>query len=92
LVLWGASINPQAAAQEGLVDFDISGATSRSANDNTALRWSNGTGGPTDTLWRAFSIEFIIVTAGSNTFTLKYRREGSGTVNFSRRHLIVVPL
>lgn len=68
--------------------FAVSGATTTAANDQWSIR-SNGlhaTG-----YFRCTSATVIPLTAGSNTFTMKYR-VGSGTGRFDHRHIIVMPL
>ena len=40
---------------------------------------------------RASASAFITTTPGSHTFTAVYRQQGSGTVVFSARNLIVIP-
>lgn len=84
-----ARINNTTASQPGVVGYDISGATSFSANDNRAL-WqeSNGTGE-----FQRCSIVSLhtALTGGSNTFTMKYR-VGGGTGEFQYREIFVIPL
>jgi len=75
------------------LDFAVSGATTRNADDSTAL----ATRQPlvTDTFpefrIRASSASVVTLTAGSNTFTAKYR-VNSGTGNFSERRITVINL
>jgi hypothetical protein len=72
------------------MDFGISGATTRSATDSTALgHWSTIANGPRI---RHSSASFVTVTAGSNTFTAKYRRDYDGTATFENREITVIDL
>jgi len=77
-----------------LVGFAISGATTVSASDeysiggiyyfDTSTKLESKTGGT-----------FVVtgLTAGSNTFTMKFRRkDGSSTVNFNQKSISVVNL
>ena len=72
------------------MDFAISGATTRSATDATALaHWSTIANGPRI---RSTSASFVTVTAGSNTFTAKYKRDYDGTATFENRQITVIDL
>ena len=71
-----------------LADFAVSGATTRAASDLTALR---SVGSDTNQSVRASAVTLVTLTAGSNTFTVKYR-VNAGTGQFVNRTLIVVPL
>ncbi len=71
------------------MDFAISGATTRSASDTTAYLARTDTGG--DIWGRASAANLVTVTAGSNTFTAKYR-VSSGTGTFVDRSIIVIDL
>jgi hypothetical protein len=66
-----------AANSVGRMDFDISGATTRSAGaTGTALNLGNDGIGSSNGL-RATSVNYMTVTAGSNTFTAKYSKRGT---------------
>jgi len=69
-------------------DFAISGATTRSADNTTALLGRNNSG---QFRVRATSVNLMTVTAGSNTFTMKYS-VNAGTGTFADRTITVVPL
>jgi len=64
--------------------FDITGATAFSASDSYAVQLQ-GTGG--QKVGAMFL--YTVLTAGSNTFTAKYRVSTSGTGTFSARRLSV---
>jgi len=69
-------------------DFAISGATTRSASATTSLLLRNNAG---QGRVRATVVNLMTVTAGSNTFTMKYSVNG-GTGTFAERAITVVPL
>lgn len=73
-------------ANDNFVGVAVSGATTLAAADATALR-VNGTAGGRVT---AFA-EITGLTAGANTFTLKYRTSG-GTFTAKNRHVAVFNL
>jgi hypothetical protein len=74
----------------GTMDFDISGATSRSATGATRLAGSNeGQGSSIGT--RSTSVTYLTVTAGSNTFTAKYFKRGT-SATFDNRAITVFDL
>ena len=70
------------------MSYDISGATSDSANDNRALQLQ-GTGGQHV---GATFFHSSILTPGVNTFTAKYRCSTAGNATFSVRRLMVIPM
>jgi hypothetical protein len=66
--------------------YAVSGATTISATFDTALNYQNGTGLQT----RSSSVSRLSsLTAGSNTFTAKYRVSGSRG-RFRKRNIQVV--
>jgi hypothetical protein len=69
----------------GNVDFAISGATTRAASDTTSLQSSNVAP------FRFSMARIFTVTAGSNTFTMKYKST-SGTTTFQNRQISVIDL
>lgn len=71
------------------VDFAISGATTRSASTATMLAGRGRTS--VDLRLRATVVNLMTVTAGSNTFTMKYS-VGGGTGTFYDRTITVVAL
>jgi hypothetical protein len=73
---------------QGAASFAVSGATTIAADDaNSVLIGSYNTG----THSRASAATLVTLTAGSNTFTMKYKCD-SGTVNFADRTIIVINL
>jgi len=72
------------------MDFEVSGATSRSASDQTALLLRSTVAN--FPFMRASSASFLTVTAGSNTFTAKYRKGHDGTATFQDRQITVIDL
>jgi hypothetical protein len=73
-------------------DFDISGASTRSAQDATSARFEQDT----NEFQRYTAVTHVTgLNAGSNVFTMKYKIASAGTTsaaNFRDRHLIVYPL
>jgi len=72
----------------GYIDFAISGATTRAAADATSAFVS---GDNTASNSRVGVANLMTVTAGSNTFTMKYKLN-AGTGSFGDRTIIVVAL
>jgi hypothetical protein len=76
-------------------DFDVSGATTRAATDDTALLIEAGIANQAH---RASAVTFLgsgglsALTAGSNTFTVKYHVQTGGTGTFNDREILVIPL
>lgn len=88
IVIVSANIRNSSANGNSVMDFEVSGATSRSASDLTSLNTQYATGG--DRV--ACSIaNLVALTPGSNTFTARYR-VASGTGTYLRRRIIVLPL
>ena len=82
LVLFGADIEPSSA---GYMSFAVSGASSvAESNDNSVLSGSSGA-----SVFR--TVELTGLTAGSNTFTGKFRAN-TGTAGFQRRVISVIDL
>lgn len=69
-------------------DFDISGATTRAAADATCVKAGDDTNA---VQFRIGVANLMTVTAGSNTFTMKYRTN-AGSSSFSNRTITVVAL
>lgn len=88
LVLLSCQASRSAAGNSAYMSVAVSGATTIAAADsNAAINQSAGTG--TNTL---FVAKVLTVTAGSNTFTAKYRNDGGSTWTFQNRTMIVIPL
>jgi hypothetical protein len=69
--------------------IDVTGATTIAANDGDAIR-SRGNG--TAEELRATGVFMLALTAGSNTFNIRYKTNGTGTGAFSNRTLIVMAM
>jgi len=79
-----------ASASAGTMDFDISGATTRSATAATRLAGTNDNIGSSNGT-RSTAVTFLTVTAGSNTFTAKYFKRGT-SATFDNRSITVIDL
>ena len=77
-----------AAGRYVYADFAISGATTRSATDDTCVKAGDD---PGTTQSRQGVANLLTVTAGSNTFTMKYRTN-AGSSSFLNRSIVVVAL
>jgi hypothetical protein len=89
LVILTTNISNNSASTFSNMGYAISGATTLAAADVTALSIATPTGSigqQVSELTRASAL-----TAGSNTFTAKYR-VGSGTGTFANRSITVIPL
>ena len=71
--------------------YAISGATTLAASDNWGITITTDTGGYDNTIQVSYA-SYQTVTAGSNTFTMQFRRTGGGGGTFSNREIIVVNL
>ena len=77
-----------AAGRYVFADFAISGATTRAASDDTCIKM----GTDADSMQTRNGVaNLMTVTAGSNTFTMKYR-VNAGTNSFANRSIVVVAL
>lgn len=65
----------------------VSGATTLAASDDRAVIFESSAANDVSNMSRVFKITGL--TAGSNTFTMKYR-VNTGTGSFTRRELLVV--
>ena len=76
------------------MDFDITGATSRSPSDTTALKWVKPTmSGGTAPMIQLSKATVLTVTAGSNTFTAKYKSDlVTSGAEFRNREIFVMNL
>lgn len=73
-----------------LVGFAVSGASTVAASDNQAIQYYDTAG---YTAMRMGTTELVTgLTAGSNTFTMKYRTDSGVAQTFSRRAITVTPL
>jgi hypothetical protein len=89
LVMWAVHTNTGGSNNNCFVDFQITGATSRSANDETALVTPEYGGNEN---MRLTGFTRVNVTAGSNTFTLKYKQKNNTQATYKNRQIIVIDL
>jgi len=74
-----------------VMGYNISGSTTYSAAfAEVGQIWNNGSGSSLG-LQNSF-VSYKTVTAGSNTFTAKYKVRGSGTASFDFRHMTIIDL
>jgi hypothetical protein len=88
VAIYGGMQNSAATANVWM-SFAVSGATTLAASDNTALGYDSPTAA--STVYHGAIHLVGGLTAGSNTFTAKYR-VSAGTGTFNQRRLLVVPL
>lgn len=74
--------------------FAVSGATTQAAVDSRAVIREHGGSSGTGGIQASVTTVITDLTAGTNTFTLQYKRSGSGTSSstFSNRTITVIPL
>jgi hypothetical protein len=84
--IWNTEVNRAA-----YMGYTVSGASTVAADDARALIHTSATA---SAALRASQIFFQTgLTAGSNTFTAQYKKEGgSGSANFRDRQIVVIPL
>lgn len=88
LVGVGAYMSSNTAGSSALMSWAVSGATTLSATDDRAARKESGVANdPTTVMW---VYRYTLLTAGSNTFTAKYRADAN-TASFDDRHMWVLP-
>jgi len=91
LIILTAEITNDGTNAYSYMDFDVSGATTRSATDTTSLTWQTDDSGYG--VARVSSVNLVTLTAGSNTFTAKYRTSNATkAARFSARQMIVINL
>jgi hypothetical protein len=92
LVIITADIRAMSAARNGSMSYAISGATTSAASENDCLGNARILSGAADPA-RMSSASRRTITAGSNTFTAKYKSaDGSATITFKTRDIIVIDL
>jgi hypothetical protein len=92
LVIVSCKIN---VGQEGtaFMSYAVSGATTVAGSDAVALQKQNDTTTSVEDFIRASSASLVTLTAGSNTFTAKYRSgSGAKTATFASREIFVINL
>lgn len=77
------------AGQTTIASYEISGATSTGASIVRAISHESGTANEGTRV--SLTNLFTTLTAGSNTFTMKYWVSG-GTGTFAHREIVVIPL
>jgi hypothetical protein len=90
IAIWGARYDDDTnLGADGWMSIAVSGASTVSASDNYSAYGFQGFGG-NNQLPIVFGYKFTGLTAGSNTFTAKYRRSGGSAAGFAFRWLIVM--
>lgn len=89
LIMLTVQLDNQAANRQGTASIEISGASSVSPSDGPAFHIFSSS----NTAVQATTTYIVTgLTAGSNTFKVKYKAAGSTTVNFGERRLSVIDL
>jgi hypothetical protein len=88
LVHISARMNNTTNANPVYMSVAVSGATTVAAADDWCVTLENATSSADDNRWGATHL-FTGLTAGSNTFTLQYKRGTGGTAGFAFRELVV---
>ena len=94
LVIITAALYAQGSLQQARMTYAVSGATTIAASDDVCLLIRQ-TGSDNNQPIRASAASVATLTAGSNTFTAKYRWDGSGEVqqaHFAQREIFVINL
>jgi hypothetical protein len=89
MVIISCGISNTTAGSGGRAAVDVTGATTSAASDTNSVLAESGNASD------AFKLSWVTIyspiTAGSSTFTMKYRCVGAATANFSDRLVAVVP-
>lgn len=88
IVMWSAQMSNDTAGGLCIASYGVTGASSVIGDDGAAVMFTSAV---STHIGRYGAADFVGLTAGSNTFTMKYR-VSTGTGTFSRRTLIVIPL
>lgn len=89
LVFVATILAQNTASAYAIVGYEISGATSTSADSTHGL---NFRAGAANQQFRATSVDLLTnLTPGLNTFTMKYQASG-GTAAFGQRVIVVIPM
>ena len=89
IVIITATMRNDTAGGQCIMSFAISGATTLAASDANSLTFESGH--PADQYGASRVVFMSGLTAGSNTFSVKYR-VSSGTGTFVNRDIAVIPL
>jgi hypothetical protein len=86
----GASMSNGTGGGNSNMSFAITGATTLAADDSKTIRYISPNNNDS---CRMCAVHFTPgLTAGSNTFTPKYKTTTGGTATFGQRHMLVIPL
>jgi hypothetical protein len=89
LASWGAIMSNSTAGLGARMACDISGATTSAADDTNSAACESGNAN--DGFQISWTTIFNPITAGSSTFTAKYRAIGGGTASFTTRIMTLIP-
>lgn len=90
LVLFSAQYENGSSSLEAYMSFGVTGATTSAATDARASKLFTGAFAWVGTLSQGFIITGL--TAGSNTFTTKFRMQGGGSMGFNNRYISVIDM
>lgn len=89
LVFWSCEMFNNVGGSFALMDFAVSGASTRAASDDSALKYESSNADDRASMSKVFLVTGL--TAGSNTFRAKYWASAN-TATFLRRYLGVLAL
>jgi hypothetical protein len=92
LVTVTAELSNSASAAHTYMGFAVSGATTVAASDAQALSFTNQSNASGMTFQASATYRVTGLTAGSNTFTAKYKVSAASTGTYVNRNIIVIPL
>lgn len=75
--------------EPAFMSFAVSGATTTAASDTNAIELNNSVA---SARYRWSAATSVTLTAGSNTFTAKYRSQSGAAATFSNRQIFVINL
>ncbi len=94
LVIVSARLYSQTSSSHAYMSFAVSGATTTAASDDFALR-AQQSSAAANQAFRMSAAAAVTLTAGSNTFTAKYKWDGTGETqqaHFEQREIFVINL
>ena len=91
IVWWAVQSNSNAISTESISSIDVSGATTTAASDNYCTDVQQPASGSAFVDISVSRMVRLTVTAGSNTYQVKYRIAGTGTASFRRRSIVTLP-
>ncbi|XTZ17040.1 hypothetical protein ACQSSU_06585 [Micromonospora echinospora] len=89
IVILSAALFNTSAGQTAQMSVQVTGASSVAPSVNLALIYESGAAG--DLVQGSYAFPISGLTAGTNTFTAKYRADAAGTATFLRRQIVVLP-